>query len=24
VRECLEAILEILPHAMEMMRGGGH
>ena len=24
VRECLEVILPILPHAMEMMRGGGH
>ena len=24
VRECLEVILEILPHALEMMRGGGH
>jgi molybdopterin adenylyltransferase len=24
VRECLEAILPILPHAVEMMRGGGH
>jgi molybdopterin adenylyltransferase len=24
VRECLEAILDVLPHAMEMMRGGGH
>ncbi len=24
VRECLEAIGGILPHAIEMMRGGGH
>ena len=24
VRECLEVILDILPHAVEMMRGGGH
>lgn len=24
VRECLEAIRDILPHALEMMRGGGH
>ena len=24
VRECLEAVLEILPHAVEMMHGGGH
>jgi len=24
VRECLEIILDILPHAIEMMRGGGH
>jgi molybdopterin adenylyltransferase len=24
VRECLEAILDVLPHALEMMRGGGH
>ncbi len=24
VRECLEAILDVLPHAMAMMRGGGH
>jgi molybdopterin adenylyltransferase len=24
VRECLEAILDILPHAVEMMHGGGH
>ncbi len=24
VRECLEAILGVLPHAIEMMRGGGH
>jgi len=24
VRECLEMILDILPHAVEMMRGGGH
>jgi len=24
VRECLEAILDLLPHAVEMMRGGGH
>jgi molybdopterin biosynthesis enzyme MoaB len=24
VRECLKAILDVLPHAMEMMRGGGH
>ncbi len=24
VRESLEAILDVLPHAMEMMRGGGH
>ncbi len=24
VRECLEVILPILPHAIEMMRGGGH
>jgi len=24
VRECLEIILVILPHAVEMMRGGGH
>jgi molybdopterin adenylyltransferase len=24
VRECLEMILDILPHAIEMMHGGGH
>ena len=24
VRECLEVILDTLPHAIEMMRGGGH
>jgi molybdopterin adenylyltransferase len=24
VRECLEVILPLLPHAVEMMRGGGH
>ena len=24
VRECLEIILDVLPHAVEMMRGGGH
>jgi len=24
VRECLEIILKILPHAVAMMRGGGH
>ncbi len=24
VRECLEVILPILPHAIEMIRGGGH
>lgn len=24
VRECLEAIGRLLPHALEMMRGGGH
>ena len=24
VRECLEIILSILPHAVDMMRGGGH
>ena len=24
VRECMEIILEILPHAVAMMRGGGH
>ncbi|OHB65064.1 MAG: molybdenum cofactor biosynthesis protein [Planctomycetes bacterium RBG_13_60_9] len=24
VRECLEVILDVLPHAVEMMRGGGH
>ena len=24
VRECLEAILDLLPHALEMMHGGGH
>jgi len=24
VRECLELVLDILPHAIEMMRGGGH
>jgi molybdopterin adenylyltransferase len=24
VRACLEAILDILPHALEMMHGGGH
>ena len=24
VRECLEIILSILPHAVKMMRGGGH
>jgi molybdenum cofactor synthesis domain-containing protein len=24
VRECLEIILEVLPHAIEMMHGGGH
>ena len=24
VRECLEIILEVIPHAVKMMRGGGH
>jgi molybdopterin biosynthesis enzyme MoaB len=24
VRESLEIVLDILPHAVEMMRGGGH
>lgn len=24
VRECLEILLDVLPHAVEMMRGGGH
>jgi len=24
VRECLEVILDLLPHAIEMLRGGGH
>jgi molybdenum cofactor synthesis domain-containing protein len=24
VRECMEIILEVLPHAVEMMHGGGH
>jgi molybdenum cofactor synthesis domain-containing protein len=24
VRECLEIILDIIPHAVKMMRGGGH
>ena len=24
VRECVEILLDILPHAVEMMRGGGH
>jgi len=24
VRECLESILDVLPHAVEMMRGGRH
>jgi len=24
VRECLELIMNVLPHAVEMMRGGGH
>ena len=24
VRECMEIILEVLPHAVKMMRGGGH
>ena len=24
VRECLEIILNVLPHAVKMMRGGGH
>lgn len=24
VRECLEVILDILPHAIEMLHGGGH
>ena len=24
VRECADVVLEILPHAVEMMRGGGH
>lgn len=24
VRQCLEAILDVLPHAIEMMRGGRH
>lgn len=24
VHECVDAILDILPHAVEMMRGGGH
>jgi molybdopterin adenylyltransferase len=24
VRECMEIILKVLPHAVDMMRGGGH
>ena len=24
VRECLEIILDVIPHAVKMMRGGGH
>ena len=24
VRECMEIILEVLPHTVDMMRGGGH
>lgn len=24
VRECLEIIMDVLPHALKMMRGGGH
>ncbi len=24
VRECLGIILDVLPHAVDMMRGGGH
>lgn len=24
VRECLEAIVDLLPHAVEMLHGGGH
>jgi molybdenum cofactor synthesis domain-containing protein len=24
VRECLEVIMQVIPHAVEMMRGGGH
>jgi molybdopterin adenylyltransferase len=24
VRECMEIILQVLPHAVDMMRGGGH
>ena len=24
VRECMEIILEVLPHAVDMIRGGGH
>ena len=24
VRECMEIIIEVLPHAVNMMRGGGH
>jgi molybdopterin adenylyltransferase len=24
VRECMEIIIDVLPHALEMMRGGGH
>ncbi|MHC4323248.1 MAG: MogA/MoaB family molybdenum cofactor biosynthesis protein [Planctomycetota bacterium] len=24
VRECMEMILEVLPHAVDMIRGGGH
>jgi molybdenum cofactor synthesis domain-containing protein len=24
VRECMEIIVEVLPHAIDMMRGGGH
>jgi len=24
VRECLEVIVDLLPHAIEMLRGGGH
>jgi len=24
VRECLEVIVDLLPHAIEMLHGGGH